>query len=299
MIYLNELQDAGATVVQPGDRQEWPSFAYDSRLAQAGDLFVALKTERADGHAFINEAIAAGASGIVCLHPPANLPPELTVLVAPDVLELISRWASNRVRHIAPTVIAVTGSVGKTSTKRAITTLLADDGSVFSSPRSFNSTLGLAVALSELEARHRWAVLEFGADRRGEIDQLSRLFPPHIGVVTAVGAAHLSAFGTLEGVAREKGALIRAVPTDGWAVLNADDPLVRGLTRETPAWVLTYGSGPHCDVWFSNVRSSLEGTTFDLHGHSRQSARPGSGRPSRGPRPRGCRRLTGGPRRRR
>ncbi len=268
MIQTEDMVAAGAVLHQRGTVTAWQRFAYDSRLAQAGDLFVALKTERADGHGFIAEAVAAGASGVLCIHPPAHLPASITVLTTGDVLATTSRWASLRVRAVAPTIVAVTGSVGKTSTKRAIATLLGADGPLFSSPRSFNSPLGLSVALTELRDEDRWAVLEFGADRRGEISQLATLFPPHVGVVTAIGAAHLAAFGTLDGVAREKGALIRALPSDGWAVLNGDDPLVRTLAHHTQAWVLTYGSGPHCDVWCSNVTYQLDGTTFDLNGHS-------------------------------
>ncbi len=268
MITCDGLIAAGAAVIQMGPSQAWEQIAYDSRLTHPGELFVALHTERADGHAFIGDAVAAGASGVLCVEPPKFIDPRVTVLTAPDVLATLSRWAAQRVQAVRPTVVAVTGSVGKTSTKRAIATVLGGSGPTFFSPRSFNTALGLAVALAGLRDAHQWAVLEFGADRRGEIAQLARLFPPQVGVVTAVGAAHLASLGSLDHVAEEKGALIRALPADGWAILNGDDPRVRAMAQSTQAWVLTYGSGPHCDLWFSNVDLALDGTRFDLHGHS-------------------------------
>lgn len=281
MIHLEDVLATGAVLHQRGTTTAWRGFAYDSRLTQAGDLFVALRTERADGHSFINDALAAGASGVLCVHSPGHVPPTVTVITSADVLATTSSWASTRVRSVGPTVVAVTGSVGKTSTKRAIATLLSGDARVFSSPRSFNSPLGLSVALTDLHADDRWAVLEFGADRRGEIAHLAELFPPQVGVITAIGAAHLAAFGTLEGVAREKGALARALPEHGWAVLNGDDPLVRAFAHETRAWVITYGGGPHCDVWYSNVQLQLDATTFDLHGHSDGAMPDGAARSGR------------------
>lgn len=268
MLLLEKVLAAGATLAQRGTASQWSRIAYDSRLTQPHDLFVALKSLRADGHQFINDAIAAGATAILCVQPPHHVPEHVTVLTCADVLHTLSRWASQYLHDCGSTVVAVTGSVGKTSTKRAIATLLGHEHHVFRSSRSFNSELGLSVALAGLEPEHEWAVLEFGADRHGDIQRLAHLFPPKIGVVTTVGATHLTAFETLEGVAREKSSLIQALPADGWAVLNGDDPLVLAMAQQTPAWVLTFGSGAHCDVWFSNVRYRHDGTRFDLHGHS-------------------------------
>ncbi|HEY1011652.1 MAG TPA: alanine racemase [Herpetosiphonaceae bacterium] len=278
MVRLEDLLASGAVLAQRGACAAWPAIAYDSRLARPGDLFVAVQTERADGHAFIGDALAAGASGVLCVAPPANLPDAATVLTAPDVVAALGQWASSRLRQVAPTTIAVTGSVGKTSTKRAIASLLAGEGPTFRSPRSFNSRLGLPVALAGLKDDCRWAVLEFGADRPGDIAGLAGLFPPQIAVVTAVGPAHLNHLGSIDGVAREKGALVQTLPADGWAVLNGDDPRVLAMARSSKAWVITYGTGAHCDLWASDIRVSPAGTEWVLHGHSEGEPPPGAKR---------------------
>lgn len=118
---------------------------------------------------------------------------------------------------------------------RTIAALLAVAAPTFRSRQSFNSLFGLPIALARLRDDQRFAVLEFGADRHGEIARLAELFPPHIAVVTAVGAAHLDAFGTLDGVAREQTALVAALPPDGWAILNGDDRLVAAMRGRTGA----------------------------------------------------------------
>jgi len=200
---------------------------------------------------------------VLCTWPPSGTD-NATVILADDPAALIQRWAARRIQTLAPRVLAVTGSVGKTSTVRAIAALLSQVAPTFRSRQSFNSLLGLPLALARLNDQHRFAVLEFGADRFGEIARLAALFPPSIAVVTSVGAAHLDAFGALEGVAREKGELIEALPMDGWAVLNGDDPLVAAMRTRTRAHILTFGLGAEHDLRASAIRLSLNTTQFNL-----------------------------------
>ncbi|MEN9938142.1 MAG: hypothetical protein RLZZ387_4721, partial [Chloroflexota bacterium] len=152
----------------------------------------------------------------------------------------------------------------KTGAKRAIAALLEGLGPTFQSRRSFNSLLGLPLALARLRDEHRIAVLEVGGDRLGEVARLAELFPPRVAVVTAVGDAHLAAFGTPAGAAREKGALVAALPADGVAVLNGDDPLAVGMRERTAARVITFGRGPGCDLRAEWVRLGLEGAHMRL-----------------------------------
>jgi Alr-MurF fusion protein len=163
-------------------------WAYDSWLTRPGEMFLALRTERGDGHRYIADALKAGCSGVLCEHAPAPGEQAATVVVVPDVLAAVQAWAARHLRAVAPRVLAVTGSVGKTSTTRALALLL--DGAVptFRSRRSFNSLLGLPVALATLQPHQRAAVLEIGVDRAGEMARLTELFPPEIAVVTTVGA---------------------------------------------------------------------------------------------------------------
>ncbi|HJZ48968.1 MAG TPA: Mur ligase family protein, partial [Roseiflexaceae bacterium] len=213
MIYLDDLLAAGGRLHGAPHATTFADISYDSRLTRPGEIFLALRTPHADGHDFIPAALAAGAAGLICSWPLSGAS-EATVILTDDPTRLIQRWAARRLAAVAPLVVGVTGSVGKTSTVRAIAALLGQLGPTFRSRQSFNSLLGLPIALARLRDEDRYAVLELGADRFGEIERLAALFPPRIAVVTSLGAAHLDAFGTIEGAAREKGALVAALPPD-------------------------------------------------------------------------------------
>ncbi|MBK9942216.1 MAG: alanine racemase [Kouleothrix sp.] len=263
MIELTDLLAAGGRLHGTAQARSFADFSYDSRLTRPGELFVALRTPHADGHDYIGAALAAGAAGVLCAWPPAAA--NTTIVQASDPPALLQRWAARRLAQVAPTVIGVTGSVGKTSAVRTIAALLAVAAPTFRSRQSFNSLFGLPIALARLRDDQRFAVLEFGADRHGEIARLAELFPPHIAVVTAVGAAHLDAFGTLDGVAREQAALVAALPPDGWAILNGDDRLVAAMRGRTGARVLTFGFDRSNDLAASPIDLALAGTRFQLH----------------------------------
>jgi alanine racemase len=201
---------------------------------------------------------------VICTWPPRSAE-AATVILSNDPQALVQRWAARRLRQVAPQVIAVTGSVGKTSTRHAIATLLTAQALTFQSRQSFNSLLGLPIALTRLRNEQRYAVLEFGSDRFGEIAHLAALFPPQIAVVTNVANAHLRAFGSLEGVAREQTTLVDALPPDGWAILNGDDPRVRAMGTQSRANRLTFGTGPGCDLRADVVSLSQQRTCLHLY----------------------------------
>ncbi|NWG20608.1 MAG: alanine racemase [Chloroflexi bacterium] len=272
MIELGDLLAAGGRLVAPAAARSFGDFSYDSRLTKPGDLFLALRTARGDGHAYITDALAAGAAGVVCVETPPDLP-GATVIAADDPALLAARWAATRLQRVAPHVVAVTGSVGKTSVTRAIAAVLAGLGPTFRSRRSFNSFLGLPVALARLHDQHRFAVLEFGTEQPGEIDRLATLFPPHTAVVTSAGAMRLSTFGSTTCLAREFGALVARLPVGGYAVLNGDDPHVAALRGLRPVQSLTFGVGERCDLraeaWHyrldaTEIRLSYRGQRVDI-----------------------------------
>lgn len=271
MIRLPELLALpGAHLVQQG-ATAFTGLAYDSRLARQGELFLALRTAYGDGHRYIAHALAAGCSGVLCEQLPNDVPAGVTALVVPDVLTAAQEWAARRLRDYAPLVLAVTGSVGKTSTVRALATLLDGSTPTFRTRRSFNSLLGLPVALADLAPHQRAAVLEFGIDRFGEMERLLALFPPQIAVVTTIGATHLQFFSSPAAVATEKGLLVATLPAQGCAVLNADDPLVAAMAQRTLARVITFGveaKGP--DLRASDLILSLDGTSFSVSWQGRQ-----------------------------
>ena len=256
---------AGPTVAT--DFHDW---CYDSRLARPGQIFVAIRTDRRDGHAFIQDAIAKGCTGVLCERPSTPLP-EATVVVVPDVRAALEMWAAATLRRYAPLVVGVTGSVGKTSTKRAIATLLDGLGPAFHSRRSFNSLFGLPLALGRLAPHHRFAVLEMGVDRFGEMRRLVELFPPRMAVVTNVAPAHLQYLRDEEHIAAEKSELIAALPPDGRAILNADEPRVRAMAARSRAPILWYTCKDESPdlagdpLRASEIEVGLDGARFRLH----------------------------------
>jgi UDP-N-acetylmuramoyl-tripeptide--D-alanyl-D-alanine ligase len=244
------LAAAGVAPLGSALPERFSGAAVDSRLVRPGELFVALRGTQTDGHRFIPDAIAAGASAVLCAAPyqPADGTRTPHVIVA-DPLAALQQLARARLaRQRDVTVVGITGSSGKTSTKEAIAALLERLAPTLKTPASFNTETGLPLTVLGLEPQHRYAVLEMGAQWVGEIAMLCRIAPPRIGVVTAVGPAHLQYFGSVEAVERAKSELVRALPTDGLAVLNADDARVRRMARHTSARIVTFGRSRDADV---------------------------------------------------
>ncbi|MGQ9828301.1 MAG: alanine racemase [Roseiflexus sp.] len=283
MIELDDLLAAGGQLASPVRARRFSGFAYDSRLTGVGELFLALRTPRGDGHAYIADALAVGAAGVICETPPAGLT-GATMIVADDPAILAARWAAARLRRVAPRVIGITGSIGKTSATRAIAAVLSGIAPTFRSRRSFNSLIGLPVSLVRLQDDHRFAVLEYGTAYPGELQRLTVLFPPQIAVITSAAPVRLSVFGSVAGLAREFNTLVAALPNDGWVVLNGDDPALVDLLRRTCVRVLTFGVGSHCDLRAEALQYALDGTRVRLfyHGASVDAVIPLVGEPAVG-----------------
>ena len=225
------------------------SVSIDSRALAPGALFVAIRADR-DGHDWIAAAVAAGAGGVLVdeawarsperdrFHPPAV--PLIVVADTSQALLDLGRAARDR---LAATVVGITGSVGKTSTKDLAAAALGTALRTAASERSFNNELGVPLTLANAPADTSAAVIEMGARGSGHIRELCRVARPQVGVVTAVVAAHTEAFGDLEAVAAAKAELVEALPAAGTAILNGDDPRVRAMAGRTSARVLTYSIG--------------------------------------------------------
>ncbi len=242
MINLYDILEAadGQLFGEPG-AQIFSDFCFDSRRVNPGELFVAIKTDRGDGHHYMGDAAAGGATGIMCTQPPTFDTSGLTVIVMRSVEDALMRWTRLVLQKFGTTVIGVTGSVGKSTTKEAIARVLGTRYNIYKNPGSFNGRFGLPLALGKLDKEHQIAVLEFGTDQFGEIAEMVAATKPLVGVVTRVAHAHLDRLGSLENIAKEKGELIRGLPPDGLAVLNFDDPLVRAMGATTQATVRTVG----------------------------------------------------------
>ncbi|HEX7472974.1 MAG TPA: UDP-N-acetylmuramoyl-tripeptide--D-alanyl-D-alanine ligase [Candidatus Limnocylindrales bacterium] len=259
--------------------------AVDSRRVEPGQAFVALPGERTDGHAFLERAAAAGAGALIVSRPldAAALEAlgDVTVVLVRDGLHALGTLAAAWRRRFAPLVVGITGSIAKTSTKEAVAAVLGRRFTTLRSEGNQNNEIGLPLTLLRLGPEHEAVVLEMGMYIGGEIADLAALAAPRIGVVTAVQPVHLSRIGTLDAVERAKAELVEALPADGTAVLNADDPRVARMAASTAARTMTYGFDPAADVGAEQVvPAGAAGMRFTLRigGTRRPVATPVLGR---------------------
>jgi UDP-N-acetylmuramoyl-tripeptide--D-alanyl-D-alanine ligase len=193
-----------------------------------GDLFFALAGETRDGHDFVGQALAAGAWGAV-VNREIDLPHDSTIVQVPDTLQALQQLSVAVRRKSDATVVAVTGSAGKTTTKEMIAHILGSQYNVLKSEASYNNHLGVPLTLLAIEPSHSHVVSEIGTNGIGEIDSLARLVGPHIGVITNVGLAHIGNFGTQDKIAAEKLSLFRHVTPQGTCIINGDDERLSSL----------------------------------------------------------------------
>jgi UDP-N-acetylmuramoyl-tripeptide--D-alanyl-D-alanine ligase len=222
------------------------SIVSDSRKVHYGALFAALPGSQVDGHEYAQSAMNLGASALLVNH---RLDLEIPQLIVADVLHAMGQLARELRERLDPVVIGITGTNGKTSVKEMLVSILRLDGEVLATQGNFNNELGLPLSLFGLEPKHRYAVLEMGASKAGDIAYLAEIAKPDVGLVTNIGPAHLQGFGDEEGVARAKGELYSALPADGWAIINADEPWAAGWQETcTAGQVLTFGNQSDQDV---------------------------------------------------
>lgn len=277
---LTGLRPEGATtVVTEG--------AIDSRQVIPGALFVALSGERTDGHQYVAEAFEHGASlALVQQDMGASLPvldirgankhvelanqlAELKnpfCLLVDDSLKALQQIARFWRRQMSLDIIGITGSVGKSTTKELVAEVLSQRYSTLKNKGNLNNEIGLPLTLLSLTSGHQKAVLEMGFYVPGEIAFLCDLACPKIGVITNIGTVHAERAGTQEIIARGKAELVQALPPDGFAILNYDDPLVRAMAEITEARVFYYGMTEESHLWADQVEGlGLEGIRFRLH----------------------------------
>ncbi|MFW5474734.1 UDP-N-acetylmuramoyl-tripeptide--D-alanyl-D-alanine ligase [Knoellia sp. CPCC 206450] len=232
------------------------SVVTDSRVAEPGSLYVARIGEAMDGHRFVGAARDNGAVAALTSRPVDDLP----CVVVEDVqaaFVAISRAVLDRATDL--TVVGITGSSGKTSTKDLLGTVLASTAPTIAPVGSYNSEVGVPLTVTRVTDETRFLVVEMGARGIGHIDYLTRIAPPRIGVVLNVGTAHVGEFGSREAIGRAKSELVQALPEDGVAVLNADDPVVRAMSDVTRARIVLVGEAPDATVRAADVRVGPDG----------------------------------------
>ena len=240
-----------------------PAFL-DSRKPVPGGLFAAFDGENVDGHDFAAGAVAAGAAAML-----GSRDVGVPGVIVPDVEAALGKLARELLRRLPElTVIALTGSSGKTSTKDLLGQVLASHAPTVFTEGSFNNEIGLPLTVLRADEDTRFLLLEMGARGVGHIKQLCELAPPKIGMVLNIGTAHIGEFGTKEQTAAAKGELIEALPKDGLAVLNADDEYVAQMASRTDAQVLWFGEQPSAQVRATDVSIDADGrASFTLRAH--------------------------------
>ncbi len=280
MLTLNAVLEALSGQTIPAASMVISEAVIDSRQAIPAAMFVALRGERVDGHDFIADAFARGASIALVDRDPGSgfrvldltsggeisLPQTPFCLKVKDSLQALQSIAKFWRAKFPVKVIGITGSVGKSSTKEVIAELLSTRYRALKNLGNLNNEIGLPLTLLRLSEGYQRAVLEMGFYVPGEIAFLCDLAKPAIGVVTNIGTVHAERAGSQEAIARGKSELVQALPVDGVAVLNYDDPWVRPMAEKTRARVLYYGLDPAAHLWADEVNGlGLKGISFRLH----------------------------------
>lgn len=236
----------------------------DSRAVQDGDLFVALKGDRFDGHDYLADVAGRGAVGALVDSSVADRTLPLPSVVVDNTRFALGRFAEAYRDAFDPFVIAVGGSNGKTSTKELLAAVLKQRFRTLWSEASFNNDIGVPLTLLRLEKEHEAAVFEVGTNHPGELAPLVRMVRPRVGVITSLGREHLQFFGDMAGVCREEGALAELLPHDGTLYFGADNEWGEDIIRRTQATVVRVGLSEPCDWRASKVRLSMKGTAFHV-----------------------------------
>jgi UDP-N-acetylmuramoyl-tripeptide--D-alanyl-D-alanine ligase len=277
---VEELREVISVKVLAGDpspsaKRQIRSITTDSRSIRRGDLFVALKGEKFDGHEFVAAVLAKGAAGAIVhdafrweekrMSPHAVNRQEPFLFGVKDPLFAYQQLATHhRCRFDIP-IVAVTGSNGKTTTKDMVAAVLAQRWRTLKTEGNFNNRIGVPQTLFRFTASHQAGVIEMGVDRRGQTTRLCEIVRPTIGLITNIGPDHLEFFGSMEGSAQAKAELLDLLPANGTALLNADDSYFDYLAARAHCRVISFGLSQKANVRASHVSSDVrKGTTFGL-----------------------------------
>ncbi len=249
-ITIKEIKEAvQGKLIQGDPLLRIENITTDSRKVSRGDLFIAIIGDRFDGHRFIEEAAKNGAAAVLTDRV-INTNYKLAVIIAEDTTRALQDLAHYYRKQFSNlTVVGITGSAGKTTTKDMTAALLNENFKVLKTDGNYNNHIGLPLTLLQLEGDEDFAILEMGMSSIGEIDLLAKIALPSYGIVTNIGAAHLQNLGSIENVALAKGELINNLPGQGTAILNYDDKLVRQMSADfTGEELLYYGFSEKADL---------------------------------------------------
>lgn len=264
---LKEISEVLQTHLM-GDNATITDISIDSRTLKPGDLFVALKGARFDGHHFVHEAMSHGATGLLSEQ---RLPIDLPQIVVPDTARALGELASWVRQQVNPCLVALTGSSGKTSVKEITAAILRQCGQVLYSSGNLNNHIGVPLTLLRLTPEHDFAVLELGASHSGEIAYTAALSQPENVLITNLAEAHLSGFGSLEWVAKAKGEILEALPSTGTAIIHAtsnDWPNWKSIFRGKRLWRFGLKKSEGVDFFAGEISKTPMASYFTLHSPS-------------------------------
>ncbi|MGJ0204841.1 UDP-N-acetylmuramoyl-tripeptide--D-alanyl-D-alanine ligase [Leucobacter sp. gxy201] len=238
----------------------------DSREVQPGEIFFARRGEETDGHLFASKAVDAGAALLVVEREVDDRVPQIVVAEATEALGALATEVVRRVREAGRlTIVGITGSNGKTTTKNLVAAMAERVGETVASEKSFNNEVGGPLTMLRVQHTTDTLVAEMGASAEGEIARLTAMAPPHIGVVLTVGLAHAGEFGGIETTFRTKREMVQGLGETDLAVLNRDDAYVSRMAEATRARVRWFGQHPEADVRADGIESGADGTRFTIH----------------------------------
>ena len=267
MFYLFNFADIIPNSLLLGDRNvTWTHLSIDSRTIKAGELFIAIKGEKYDGHDFIEDVCNKGAAAVVLEKNffQKNLEffnrIDLNILLVEDTLLALQKWAHHHHSLYKPLDICITGSNGKTTTKEMITHILSTQFTVLKSRGNYNNEIGVPLTVLGLNSSHNVLVVEMAAQKLGEIKELTGIVSPDIAVVTNIGEAHIGLFENKDNIAREKSELFKALKKNGTAIINRDDIYYEYLLESVPAHreTISFGFHPESQVRAKNFRQRDE-----------------------------------------
>jgi UDP-N-acetylmuramoyl-tripeptide--D-alanyl-D-alanine ligase len=255
----------------------------DTRTLQDGALFFAIRGPNQDGHRFILDALSKGALGVVVQEGfefPGKFPPERVLIKVADTHQALKNLASSVRRRWPGTLVAITGSMGKTTTKEFAAQILQAGFRVYRTPGNYNNLFGLPLALLGLRRDYDFGIFEMGMSAPGEIAEMCAIASPAVGILTNVAPVHLAFFDSLEKIAQAKGELVEALPDNGTLIYNEDDPFVRAIAARFAGSKISFGQSGSADVRADSIKIlSLDRTQFQLtcNGAAQQAAIPFAG----------------------
>ncbi|PKN38847.1 MAG: UDP-N-acetylmuramoyl-tripeptide--D-alanyl-D-alanine ligase [Deltaproteobacteria bacterium HGW-Deltaproteobacteria-10] len=262
------LKATTGNLVTGASEKTFYGISTDSRLVKKGNLFIALKGEKFDGHDFVNQALQLGAAGII-VHD-AKVSKDLTdknvtVIKVVDTLIALGDLAHEWRKRFSIAVIGLTGSSGKTTTKEMIAAIIGRKKNILKTDGNLNNLIGLPQTIFRLTTEHELAILEMGTNTRGEIKRLTQIALPDIGLITNIGPAHLAGFGSIDVVREEKGDLFLNMSPSGTIIVNIDDKAVALCAERWTGRKITFSMSPNADVTVKDIKmNGIKGMSFNL-----------------------------------